>query len=79
MTTNRKTTDRTTTTTDSTKPATLDGFGAFYSIEQTGNVFGVKHRVIRKLIASRELPAVKVGGVWRIAERDVLAWIAAQR
>lgn len=49
---------------------------AYLSIREVSERFGVDYKTIYRQIQAGELPAAKVGGVYRISEEDMLAYAA---
>lgn len=47
------------------------------SIKQTADRLAVSTRVVRQLIAGHKLAAYRIGGVWRISEEQLAAYLAA--
>ena len=45
-----------------------------YSPREVAKMFGVSARTVLNLIHTRELPAVRVGAQWRIAEQSLRAF-----
>ena len=43
----------------------------FYTIYQVADLLQFHHNSIRRMIKRGELPAVKMGGVWRISKADL--------
>jgi excisionase family DNA binding protein len=52
---------------------------SFYTIGQVAEALGVSTRTVRRWIAVRRLAAHRFDGVVRIAERDLLAFVAIHR
>lgn len=52
---------------------------ALLSIPAVAAVLDTTTRHVRSLIRERGLPVVRVGGVLRVAESDLEAWLAARR
>lgn len=47
----------------------------FLSLEEVAEVLGVNYQLIYKLVRSGELPAVRVGRVFRVAQPDLHAYL----
>jgi excisionase family DNA binding protein len=52
---------------------------SFYTIGQVAEALGVSTRTIRRWIATRALAAHRFNGVVRIADRDLLGFLAVRR
>jgi excisionase family DNA binding protein len=50
-----------------------------YTVDQAAERLNTTPRFVRRLIAERRIPYVKLGRHVRIAERDIAAFIAAGR
>jgi excisionase family DNA binding protein len=55
------------------------GLPKFYTVERVAEALEVSTRTVRRWIASGELPAHRLGGVVRIAEADLKAFLALRR
>ena len=55
----------------------LKGYGRLYTVEDVAEAAGLSRHKVRSLIASRELPALRLGVELRVAERDLLAFLEA--
>jgi excisionase family DNA binding protein len=51
----------------------------FFTVHEVAEVLGLSTRQVRRLTASRQLQAHRFGGVVRIAEADLRAYIASHR
>lgn len=43
----------------------------FYSILEVASIFRVEQQSIRRMIARKEIDAIKIGGQWRISSAEV--------
>lgn len=46
-----------------------------YTVKEVAEILKTTRQQIRKMIASEELPAVKVGREWRLSAEDIQAFI----
>jgi excisionase family DNA binding protein len=51
----------------------------YYSLEEAAQILGVNYQLIYKLVRSGELPAIRVGRVYRIAKKDFQSYLDAAR
>lgn len=51
----------------------------YYSPSELAKILSLDVRTVRKLINEGDLPAVKVGGQWRISEKDFDNFIKANK
>lgn len=47
------------------------------NLQSVREYLGVSETLIRELLASRRIPAAKVGRVWRFRRSEIDAWLAA--
>jgi len=50
---------------------------AWLSIDDVAEQLKVHHSLVRRLIGRRELPAAKIGGIYRLRQADVDAFLDA--
>ena len=55
------------------------GIPRYYTIQEVAELLNVSHRTVRRWIANGDLIAHRVGGVVRIAEDDLRAFLALHR
>ena len=60
-------------------PALGLAFGRLLDVEGTASVLLTSPKTVRRLIASGELPAFKVGNLLRVAEPDLMAFLSRHR
>jgi excisionase family DNA binding protein len=48
----------------------------FLTLEQAANILQVSKRTLHRLIRSKQMPALKIGGQWRIRESEFNRWVA---
>jgi len=46
------------------------------TLAEAANLLHVSTRTLQRMIRSRDLPALKVGGQWRLRESQLAEWIA---
>lgn len=51
----------------------------FLSVEEVAGILGVDYQLIYRLVRAGELPAVRVGRVYRIDRSDLDAFVAARK
>jgi excisionase family DNA binding protein len=51
----------------------------YLTIRQTAEKLNLSTDTIRRLIRAGSLPAVKLGGQWRVHVDELTAWVEAQR
>lgn len=51
----------------------------FYSLEQIAELLGVNYQLVYKLVRAGDLPAVRVGKVYRVLEADLRDYIQTGR
>jgi excisionase family DNA binding protein len=51
----------------------------FYTIKAAADYLGVEYKTVWRLVNSGELPAIRIGRVYRIDEEDLNAFLAAQQ
>lgn len=51
----------------------------YLTLEQAAELVNVHERTVRKLIAKQNLPASRIGGMWRFPRHELIAWIDRQR
>ena len=47
------------------------------TLAEAANLLHVSTRTLQRMIRARELPALKVGGQWRLRESQLAQWIEA--
>jgi excisionase family DNA binding protein len=47
----------------------------FLTLRQTADVLQVSQRTVLRMARSKELPALKVGGQWRVRESELTKWL----
>ena len=50
-----------------------------YDIEAVAKILGTCTRTVRRIIAKKELPAIRIGKLLRVHPRDLARYIAANR
>jgi len=55
------------------------GESDFLSLKEAAEYLNVKYKTVYRLVRNGELPAVKVGGIYRIRRRDLEAYVELQR
>jgi excisionase family DNA binding protein len=45
------------------------------TLAEAANLLHVSTRTLQRMIRSRDLPALKVGGQWRLRESQLVEWI----
>lgn len=58
------------------KPASAP---VLYTIAETGEILKLSTKQIRRLISANIIPAYKIGQQWRVAEKDLQAFLAVRR
>jgi excisionase family DNA binding protein len=53
--------------------------GKFYTIQEIADLLGISLRTVRRWTASRQLSAYKIGGLLRVSEDDLRAFLAVHR
>lgn len=53
--------------------------GQFYTLHETAAKFGVSYQMVYNLVRTGELPAFRFGKSYRVAERDLEAYLRKQR
>jgi excisionase family DNA binding protein len=53
--------------------------GRFYTIQEIANLLGISLRTVHRWTATRQLPAYKIGGLLRVSEDDLRAFLALHR
>jgi len=48
------------------------------TLAEAANLLHVSTRTLQRMIRSRDLPALKVGGQWRLRESQLADWIAGR-
>lgn len=48
------------------------------TLAEAANLLHVSTRTLQRMIRSRDLPALKVGGQWRLRESQLAEWIAGR-
>lgn len=56
-----------------------DGKAPLISVEQLADELGVSVRYVRRIIAERRIPYVKVGHLIRFQRNEVEGWVEANR
>ncbi len=51
----------------------------FYSLEEVAELLGVTYQLIYKLVRTGELPALRVGKMYRVTGEDLQAYLANSR
>lgn len=51
----------------------------FYSLEEVADLLGVNYQLIYKLVRGGQLPAVRIGRLYRVVRRDLDAFIAESK
>jgi excisionase family DNA binding protein len=49
------------------------------TIEQVAHIFGVSSKTVRRLVAGRRLPCVRLGRVLRFQQADLLRFVEARK
>jgi excisionase family DNA binding protein len=47
-------------------------------LAEAANLLHVSTRTLQRMIRTRDLPALKVGGQWRLRESQLAQWIASR-
>jgi excisionase family DNA binding protein len=47
----------------------------FLTLEETAGVLQLSGRTVRLMVKRKELPAFKVGGQWRVNQRQLTKWM----
>jgi excisionase family DNA binding protein len=53
----------------------IGGAKEFYSLEEVADLLGVNYQLIYKLVRSGQLPAARLGKVYRVSRRDLDAYL----
>jgi len=53
--------------------------GDFLSIEEAADVLGVHYKTVYRLVRDGELPAAKIGRIYRIKREDLLTYFEDQK
>jgi excisionase family DNA binding protein len=53
----------------------MGGAKEFYSLEEVADLLGVNYQLIYKLVRSGQLPAARIGKVYRVTRRDLDAYV----
>lgn len=51
----------------------------FYSIEEIADLLGVRYQLIYRLVRDGELPASRIGRIYRISRQDIEEYLARSR
>lgn len=51
----------------------------FMTLEDVADMLGVNYQLIYRLVRSGELPAIRLGRVYRVTQEDLNAYLAAQK
>jgi len=58
--------------------STSTKYAEILTVRQVAEYLKVTYRTIYRLAATRQLPAFKVGGTWRLSRADIDSWIKQQ-
>ncbi len=47
----------------------------FFTLEQAADMLQVSKRTLHRLIQSKQMPGLKIGGQWRIRESEFKRWV----
>jgi excisionase family DNA binding protein len=47
----------------------------FLTLEQAAKILQVSKRTLHRLIRSKQMPGLKIGGQWRIRESEFRKWV----
>lgn len=51
----------------------------FLSTEEVGWMLSLNMKVVQRKMRAGEIPAIKMGGVWRATESELKRWMEAQK
>ena len=51
----------------------------FMTLEDVADMLGVNYQLIYRLVRAGELPAIRLGRVYRVTQEDLQAYLAAQK
>ena len=60
-------------------PKSSRPIGKFYTIQDIAELLGISLRTVHRWTTSRRLPAYKIGGLLRVSEDDLRAFLALHR
>ena len=60
-------------------PKSSPRIGKFYTIQEIADLLGISLRTVHRWTSSRQLPAYKIGGLLRVSEDDLRAFLALHR
>jgi excisionase family DNA binding protein len=60
-------------------PKSSRPIGKFYTIHEIADLLGISQRTVHRWTASRQLSAYKIGGLLRVGEDDLRAFLALRR
>lgn len=55
-----------------------DDPGEIFTLDEVAAYLKVGKRTVYRLVATKNIPAFKVGGTWRFQRRDIDQWIKRQ-
>ena len=56
----------------------LSGYPVMLSTEQVAEILGVHIDTVRRMIKERELPAKKLGRVWRVSRQELQIYLVRE-
>ena len=57
----------------------MGGAKEFHSLEEVADLLGVHYQLIYKVVRSGELPAARIGKVYRVSRRDLEAYLVRSK